>query len=270
MFRALVFVLAGVAAFAQPENWRKPFPAHKIAGNLYYVGTEDLACFVIATPEGHILINSGLADSTPLIRESMGKLGFKLEDVKILLTMQAHFDHVAALAEIQKITGAKMYATEPDAPALEDGGKSDTALKGNRFAPIRVDRKLKDGDVIRLGGVELVTHLTPGHSKGSASYSSKVEEKGKTYKALIANMGSVVMPLAGNAAYPEIAEDFARSFEAQKAMTPDIWVAGHASQYRMQEKYKAGSFVDPQGYKEAVEEYERLFRERLARERGER
>jgi metallo-beta-lactamase class B len=268
MPRPLLLTLIAALAFAQQQSWRTPFPAHKIAGNLHYVGTEDLACFLITTPEGHLLINSGLSDSLPLLREGVNRLGYKLEDVKILLTMQAHFDHVAALAEIQKLTGAKMYATEPDAPALADGGKSDPSLARNRFEPIRVDRRLKDGEKIRLGGTELTVHLTPGHSKGSAGYSLSVMENGKRLRVLIANMGTVVMPLVGNAKYPQIAEDFARSFEAQKKLSPDIWVAAHASQYRMQEKLKSGSFVDPEGYKQAVERYEKLFREQLARERG--
>src|SRR5688500_11892776 len=125
MLRALLFILLPLVASAQRENWRNPFPAHKIAGNLYYVGTQDLARFLITTADGHILINTGLADSTSLIRTSIEKVGFKLEDVKILLTTQAHFDHVAALREVQKLSGARMYATEGDAPVLEDGGKSD-------------------------------------------------------------------------------------------------------------------------------------------------
>jgi metallo-beta-lactamase class B len=175
---------------------------------------------------------------------------------------------VAALAEIQKLTGAKMYATEADAPALADGGKSDPSLARNRFEPIRVDRRLKDGEKIRLGGTELTVHLTPGHSKGSAGYSLSVMENGKRLRALIANMGTVVMPLVGNAKYPQIAEDFARSFEAQKKLSPDIWVAAHGSQYRMQEKLKSGSFIDPEGYKQAVERYAKLFREQWARECG--
>ena len=125
LFRWLLLPLLGILALAQQDSWTKPFPAHKIVGNLYYVGTEDLACFLITNPDGHILINTGLADSVPLIRDSVQKLGFKFEDIRILLTMQAHFDHVAGFAEIQKLTGARVFATEQDAPVLEDGGKSD-------------------------------------------------------------------------------------------------------------------------------------------------
>lgn len=262
-------LLTGLLSGQQNESWRRPFPAHKIAGNLYYVGTEDLACFLITTPQGHILINTGLADSTPLIRDSFRKLGFRLEDVKILLTMQAHFDHVAAMSEVKRLTGAQFFATEADAPSLEDGGKSDPSFgAGSRFAAVKVDRRLKDGDAVDLGGTRLTVMTTPGHSKGSVSYLMTVMDGGRERSVAIANMGTVVMPLTGNPKYPNIAEDFARSFEKQKRLSPDIWVAGHASQYGMQEKYKAGSFVDPQGYKEAIERYEKSFREQLAKARA--
>jgi metallo-beta-lactamase class B len=136
-----------------------------------------------------------------------------------------------------------------------------------RFAPVKVDRKLKNGDSIRLGGTELRVHLTPGHTKGSVSYSMNVVDNGAKYSVLIANMGSVVMPLAGNAKYPQIAEDFANSFRVQRALKPDIWVAAHASHYDMQRKHKAGSFVDSEGYRQAVERFEKLYLERLERER---
>src|SRR5215212_2888463 len=127
MLRLITLLFCALSAAPAQRNpgWGRPFAAHQIFGNLYYVGTEDLACFLLTTPEGHILINTGLADSTPLMRESFRQLGFRLEDVKILLTMQAHFDHVAALSEIQKISGAKVFVTEADAPSVEDGGKSD-------------------------------------------------------------------------------------------------------------------------------------------------
>jgi metallo-beta-lactamase class B len=136
-----------------------------------------------------------------------------------------------------------------------------------RFAPVKVDRKLKNGDSIRLGGTEMRFHLTPGHTRGRVSYSMNVVDNGAKYSVLIANMGSVVMPLAGNAKYPQIAEDFANSFRVQRALKPDIWVAAHASHYDMQRKHKAGSFVDSEGYRQAVERFEKLYLERLERER---
>ncbi len=266
----LPLLLIVSAAFAQDPNWRAPFPAHKIAGNVHYVGTADLACYLITTPKGHILINTGLVDSTPLIRAGVEKLGFKLEDVKILLTMQAHFDHTAALAEIQKISKARMFATVADAPIIESGGSADPVLSGEqyRYAPVKIARRLKDGDKIRLGGTELTVILMPGHTPGSVSYSMKVSEGGRQRDLLIANMPSVVMPLVGNTKYPSIVEDFARTFEILKKLRPEIWAAGHAAQYGMAAKFKAGSFVDPEGFGQAVARFEKLYLERLARERG--
>jgi metallo-beta-lactamase class B len=269
MFRLILPLALCVTAFAQTNPaWKRPFPPHKIAGNLYYVGTEDLACFVFTTPAGDILVNTGLADSAPLIRESFRKLGFRLEDVKILLTMQAHYDHVAAMNEIRKITGAKVYITEADAPVLEDGGKSDPFLGPEyRFAPVAVDRRLKDGDVVSLGGTELKVVLTPGHTRGSVSYATSLIDQGQKRSVLLANMNTVVMPLVGNRKYPQIVEDYERAYAAQGQLTPDIWVAAHAAQYNMAAKVKAGSFVDPQGYKQAVEHYQSLFHETLEKER---
>ena len=262
-------LLTCVTALAQQNPaWNRPFPAHKIAGNLYYVGTEDLACFLITTPEGHILINTGLADSTPMIREGISKMGFRIEDVKILLNMQAHFDHVAAMTEIRNISGAKVFATEADAPIMEDGGKSDPQFGGKQlFAPIRVDRRLKDGDTISLGGTELKVVSTPGHSKGSVSYTMTVDDGGRKRSVGIVNMMTVVMPLKGMPTYPDIAADFKRSFARQKQLSPEIWVAAHASQYSLQHNMKRGSFVDPDGYKTAVAEYEKNFLAELAKVR---
>ncbi len=264
------FALAVCASgFAQINPaWKHPFTPHHIAGNVYYVGTEDLACFLIASPEGHILINTGLADSAPLIRQSIAKLGFKIEDVKILLNMQAHFDHVAALADIQKLSGAKMYATEGDAPVLEDGGRSDPFFaKEHWFAPVHVDRRLKDGDVIRLGPNQLRVILTPGHTRGSVSYETTVQEGGRARILLFVNVETVVMPLRHNSNYPNIIADYRSSFEKQRRLTPEIWVAAHASQYGMAEKLQSGSFVDPEGYKATIAQSEAAFEERLARER---
>lgn len=262
-------LLASICLFAQGnDSWERRFPAHKIAGNLFYVGTEDLACFLIRTDAGHILINTGLADSAPLIRASFAELGFRLEDVKILLTMQAHFDHTAAMRELQKISGARVFATEADAPILEDGGRSDPFFgAGARFKPVKVDRRLADGDVVELGGTRLRVISTPGHSKGSVSYSTTANEGGRTYSVAIVNMNTVVMPLAGNPKYPNIVADFERSFAAQRRLSPDIWVAAHASQYEMQRKHRAGSFVDPEGYRRAIDRHEKAFRSELAKSR---
>lgn len=263
----ILALLLACTAFGQRNNWETPYPAFTIAGNLHYIGTADLACFLITTPQGHILINTGLASSVPQMREGARKLGFKLEDVKILLIMQAHFDHTVGLAEIQKLSGAKMFATEADATVLEDGGDRSFG-ESNRFPAIHVDRKLKDGDEVKVGDAQLKVILTPGHSPGSVSYSMTVSDKGKKQNVLIVNMATVVMPLVGNKSYPGIVADFERTFKVQKTLKPDVWVAAHASQFGMEAKQKAGSFVDLDGYRKAVANYEKLFREQLAKERA--
>lgn len=278
---AALLVLLCIATAAQPsmvDTWRKPFPAHRIIASVHYVGTYDLACYLITTPAGHILINTGLADSVPLIRQGVQDLGFRFEDIKLLLTMQAHFDHVAGMAEVQKLTGARMLATEGDAPLLADGGKSDYHLgREYWFAPVTVHRKLRDGEMIKLGNTELTVHVTPGHTQGSSSYGMSVTENGRTYRVLFANMGSINpgVKLTGNAKYPQIAADYARAFDVQKKLPCDVFLSAHASQYGLHEKFKPGqayraeAFVDPDGYRKAVASYEQTYREQLAREQGE-
>ena len=245
-------------------------------GNLYAVGTYDLGVFLVTSAEGHVLINTGVEDSTPLIRENIESLGFRLEDVKILLTMQAHWDHTAAIAEVKEITGAAMWATAGDAPVLEDGGFSDPHFGGKVwFKPIKVDRIIKHGEVIELGETRLRVVETPGHTRGSASYTMKVREESRDYNVVIANMGSINSGkrLAVIPTYPGVAEDFAKTFRAQKALPVDVWVAAHGSQYQLHTKYKPEqayhpeTFVDPEGYRAAVERHEKLYLEYLAAEK---
>ena len=261
--------LLAIVSFARaedPENWKRPTAPFHVAGNLYYVGTEDLACYLIISKQGHILINTGLKDSAPLIQASMEKLGFQMKDIKILLTMQAHYDHVAAMAEVQKVTGAKMYATPGDKAALESGGKVDgfADSPAYQFAPVRVDKVLRDGETIHLGENKLQVMFHSGHTKGSASYQFTTGGK----PVLMVNLPSVVQPLVGNKTYPGIVDDYQRTFASQKKLHPGIWMAGHAAQFNMQDKLKAGgSFDDPKGYEDAVARAEKAYRERLAKER---
>lgn len=267
-----VAVVLCACSFAQETAaWDRPFPAHRIAGNVYYVGTEDLACFLLASPQGHILMNTGLAGSAPMIRDGTKRLGFRLEDVKVLLTMQAHFDHVAAMGEIQRLAGAQMYATEADAPILESGGRSDPFIGvRNPFTPVKVSRRLKDGDHVRLGGIDLRVILMPGHTRGSVGYETTVEDDGRKRSLLFVNIPTVVMPLVGNKMYPNIVQDLESTFAKLRQVRPEIWLAAHASQYGMAEKVKAGTFVDPAGYQTAVAGAEAGFRKRLERERTDR
>jgi metallo-beta-lactamase class B len=273
---ALAAVLA-LGAVPWPEEWSRPFAAHRVAGNVYYVGTYDLACFLIVTPQGNILINTGIADSAPAIRKSIADLGFKLEDVRWLLTTQAHLDHVGAMAEMKRLTGARVLASPADAVLLEDGGKSDYHFGPDYYyAPVKVDQRIGDGEKLRLGGVELTAYLHPGHTQGSMSYGLTVHEGGKEYRVLIANMGSINpgVKLVGNKRYPGIADDYALTFERQRALACDIFLSSHASQYGMHRKYTPGAaydiqrFVDPAGYRAAVEAAESAYRRQVAAEQA--
>ena len=187
----LALVVAAPLA-AQPDGWTRPFPGHRVIGNLYAVGTYDLAVFLVTSDEGHFLINTGLEDSTEMIRGNIESLGFRLEDVRVLLQMQAHWDHTAALAEIKEMTGAEMWATAGDAPVLEDGGFSDPHFGGREsFPPVEVDRIIADGEVLELGDARLTVMESPGHTAGSSSYLMTVEENGREYSVAIANMGTI-------------------------------------------------------------------------------
>jgi metallo-beta-lactamase class B len=279
MIRTIAIFATAVCLQAQPNpDWTKPFPAHRVAGNVYYVGTYDLACFLITTPAGNILINTGVDGSAPMIASSIESLGFKVKDIKILLTTQAHYDHVAAMAEMKRITGARMLASEGDAPVLEDGGKSDPLFTAPeyRFAPVKVDGRIKDGQKISLGGTELIAYSHPGHTRGSVSYALTVAENGRNYRVLIANIGSINPGtiLIGNKKYPQIADDYAKTFREQKMLECDIFLSSHASQYQLHDKWKPGqayspdTFVDPEGYKAAVGRAETAYLEWLAKEKG--
>lgn len=270
---AFIFADAKAQKVVEPEDvpaeWSKSYPPFRIAGNLYYVGTYDLASYLIVTPKGNILINTGLANSADVIKQNVAKLGFKFKDVRILLTTQAHYDHMGAMAVIKKQTGAKMYVDEADAQVMTDGGSSDYAL-GNgvsTYAPVKADRLLHDRDSIVLGGTKLVMLHHPGHTKGSCSFLFDVKDAVRTYRVLIANMPSIVIEKAFDevAAYPEIEKDYAYTFDAMKKLTFDIWLASHAGQFDLQKKHKPDdtynpeAFIDRKGYDEALAELEGEF-----------
>jgi len=263
------------------EAWLQPFPPVRIVGNLYYVGTYDLASYLITTPEGHALINTGAYDSAEMIRSSIEELGFELEDIEILLTTQAHMDHVADLAEIKRITGARMLAHEDDVAALEDGGNTDYRFpegRGATFEPIMVDLQLQHGDTIELGGTVITLHHHAGHTRGASSFTFETEDdNGDGYSVLVVNMGSINtgVTVLGMPAYPEIAGDFEATYAAQKMLSADVWVSSHAGHFNLHEKFSPGDsydprrFVDPAGYREKIEFYERSYLTQLQKERAE-
>jgi metallo-beta-lactamase class B len=242
-----------------PEQQNTQFPPHKIIGNLYYVGTESLASFLIATPEGLILVNSDYERTVPVIRSSVEKLGFRFADIKILLGSHAHADHMQGDAMIKELTGATVMAMEQDVPALR------AMTPGNKPHPI--DRILHDGEEVKLGGTTLVAHLTPGHTRGCTTWTMKVQEGGKTYDVVI--IGSVgVNPgfkLVNNPDVPQIADEYTRSFQILRSLPCDVPLGSHPAMYNLAGKFnKIGNgvnpFIDPSGYKTELDIQENAFR----------
>lgn len=265
---APLVLLAAIPLLAQDHSaFNKPFPPFRIMGNIYYVGTDDLGSYLITTPEGDILINSDFDDTVPEIKASVEKLGFKFTDIKILLGSHAHGDHMDGDARVKELTGAQVMVMEQDVPAISrmtPGGK-----------PHPIDRVLHDGDEVKLGGVTLVAHLTPGHTKGCTTWTMKAQDGGKTYNVVI--LGSIgVNPgyvLVGNRDYPQIADDYVRGFRTLRSLPCDVFLGSHGRFFNMKEKYakleQAGPsgpnpFIDPAGYKAHLDLQEKNFKEKLA------
>lgn len=272
----VTLMLALAAAAQGPADWYEPFPAHKVIGNVYYVGSRDLATYLITTPEGHILINSGFERTVPLIQKSVESLGFKMTDVKILLASHAHSDHVAGHALLQKVTGAKVYVMRGDDKVIASGGKGQYMYTKDSWAPCKVDKVLEDGDEVKLGGVTLVARLTPGHTCGCTTWTWRVADGGKTYGVVVIGSPNVNpgYQLVGNKDYPEIAADFAKTFKVLKSLPCDVFLGAHGGYYGMIERHallqkgKADAFVNPEGYKAYVAMKEKAFRKTLAEQQG--
>src|SRR5581483_7081335 len=270
--------LAAAILFPLLLSAQKIFPPIRIVGNLYYVGDGDLASYLVVTPKGSILINTGFEYSVPEIQSRVRSLGFRVNDIKILLVTHAHSDHAAGQAKMKKLTGAKMVAMKEEVELLESGGKTDYLFGSSGwFPPVKVDRVLQDGDKIELGGVAITAYLHPGHTKGSTSYAMEIAEGGKTYRVLIANLGNINegTALLHNPKYPKVAQDYARTFEAQKNLPCDIFLTSHAGQFGLHAKWHPGDgydperFVDPAGYFRAVTRSEDRFLRQLEEERAE-
>jgi metallo-beta-lactamase class B len=242
------------------------FPPHRIIGNVYYVGTGSLASFLITTPEGHILINSNFEANVPVIQESVEELGFRFEDIRIVLGSHGHADHMQGDALVKELTGAEVMAIREEVPLLEGmraGGK-----------PHPLDRILDDREEVTLGGTTLTVHLTPGHTPGCMTWALEAEEGGEIYNVVI--IGSVGMnpgyQLVGNTDRPRIIEEYTRAYERLRSLPADVPLGSHPSMYRMAEKHAMiGSgenpFIDPEGYAAELDLNEDIFRQRL-REQG--
>jgi metallo-beta-lactamase class B len=280
--RSAVAIIAAVAlardAHAQDPLEITPVKPFRIADNLYFVGTEGLSIFLVTTPQGHILINSGYELNVRRIREAVTYLGFKFPDIKILLTSHAHNDHVGGSALIKRMTGAQYMVMDADVPVVESGGEKDFQYGSDPtmgYASTKVDRVLHDGDTVRLGDVRLVAHLTPGHTKGATTWTMQVNDRGVARNVLILSSPNVNpgYRLVNNKEYPTIAQDYERAFGVLRTLPCDIFLAAHGSQWGQRAKYQrfaagdSSAFVDPDGCRKFILEREQVFAAELAKQR---
>jgi metallo-beta-lactamase class B len=278
---ALLVVLAAGAAAQSSTPDNQPVEPVRIADNLYFVGASDISSYLITTSAGHILIDAGYEATVPLIEANVTRLGFKIEDVRILLNTQAHFDHAAGFARLKQLTGARLMISEPDVPLIQSGGRGDFAMPEAQaaFPPVKVDRALKDGDQVRLGGMTLTARWTPGHTKGCTTWTFDVRDRGRTYKTVVLGGLTILSGtrVSGMPSYPTIQTDYERTYEVLKHLPVDIFLGAHPSYYggsRKADERRAhpdgpNPFVDPDGFRKYVESAERRFRDQLAAEHQE-
>ena len=260
------------AAAEDPREWSTPVTPFNIAGNIYYVGTQGLAAYLIVSNQGAILLEGTTAKNAPLIERSIEQVGIPLHAVKRLISDHAHPDHVGALAQIKQDTGAEFWASAGDTWALEHGRvRGDTHYQPEPFAPIKVDRIVRDGETLQLGDVTLTAHLTPGHTPGCTSWSATVQDQGQQRDVLflcsITVAGNV---LVGNHAYPTIASDYRATFRKLKILKADIVLPSHpdlADVIERGARRAAGdpnAFIDPQLLPSLVAHFSAAFEADLA------
>jgi metallo-beta-lactamase class B len=269
-FVVLVFLLARPIFADFTPAWNKPFSPFRIAGNIYYVGTNYLASYLIKTPEGAILINPDYQESVPIVKQNVEALGPRFSDIKIILISHAHDDHAAGCALAKKLSGAKLMVMDADVPVIEHGGAGDFAYN-SRWAPAKVDRVLHDLSEVKLGGATLTAHLTPGHTKGCTTWTMEVTNGGKPMHVVIVGSPNVNTGylLVGNPKYPQIAADYVKCFQVLRRLPCDIFLGAHGAYFGLDEKLArlhagaANPFVDPAGYRAFVDEREQAFQEAL-------
>jgi metallo-beta-lactamase class B len=262
---------------ASMRDWNEPFEPFRVAGNVHYVGTNRMAIYLITTPAGHILLDSGFEVAVPRLKQNVQALGFRFEDIKILLFSHAHIDHVQAHLMVKQMTGARVLSSEPDAPTVTSGGQHEWAY-GDTFAwpPCPVDGLVKDGDVVELGGTRLTARLTPGHSKGATTWTMTVDEEGKQLAVVFYPSGNIPpgAKLIGNPAFPEVVAAYEASFAVWRSLPCDVFLGAHGEFFDLQKKWKRMKkgegrqvFVDPEGYRQAIAAAEKKFRAQLDSER---
>lgn len=284
LFRGILPGLAlavglGVSYSQTPEqepDWNKPVEPFRIIGNIYYVGTNELGAYLLKTPDGAILIDGGLPESAPLIARSIEAIGVPLTSLKILLTTQAHFDHVGSLAELAKKSGGRVMVMAGDAELVEKGGHGDYLFGDTMpFTPVTVADVLHDGSTVTLGDTTLVAHLTPGHTRGCTTWTTSVRDNGLTYAVVFPGSGSVNpgTRLVKNPSYPGIRADYEKTFRVLSAMHPDVFLGAHAGFFGLDDKRAAlaagktpNPFIDPEGFQALVKRQSDRFHEAVLSE----
>lgn len=277
----LLFGCAALPAFAAvPTDWITPLAPFHIAGNLYYVGSRDLAAYLLTTPQGNILINANLQTSPPQIRHSVEQLGFRWADTKILLSSQAHYDHAAGAAEVLHETHAKHMVMDGDMSMMQSGGATDYDKTLDRYPPAHVDRVLHDGETVSLGGTALTAHKTAGHTPGCTTWTVDEVEGGRTLHVVIVgglswNPSVRLVSTPGKPeSYPGIAKDFEHTFASMSTLPCDIFLGAHGGYFNMLpklERAKTGgvtAWVDPAGYHRVLDEKAAAFHEEVAKEQA--
>lgn len=272
---AILALATTVRADAPPASWTKPIRPYRVVGNIYYVGSEGLSAWLISSSEGHVLLDSGPSPAgAKLIEANVQALGFKLADVKILINTHAHFDHAGGLAQLKADTGAKVWASRPDKPALEKGqhfGDNDNGL--TPFAPVKVDKSFGDGQKLKLGETTLVAHLTPGHTIGCTTWTTQVVERGQPLNVTFPCSASVAgNVLVGNKTYKSIVADYRATFARLAVLPTDVMLPGHEEQGRLLDKRRkmlggdTKAFIDPTELPTSVEASRKAFETELARQ----
>ena len=277
----LLLVPANLLRAAPNPEWTTPLAPFRIADNLYYVGSQDLASYLVVTAKGDILINSSLESSPALLKKSVEQLGFHFSDIKILLISHSHADHDAGSAEVKRLTGAKYMVMDGDVPVVESGGAKDFAYPKDLYPAVKVDRVLHDGDQVRLGDAVLVAHKTPGHTRGNTTWTMRAMIGGKPRDVVIVgswfvNPGYRLVDHPGKpASYPGIAADYEHSFVVWKSLPCDVFLGAHGQYFDMLaklERAKTGAgesvWIDPEGYKTALTERQQAFEAELKKQQG--
>jgi len=288
-YAAIVLVTAAVTLSAQSSPltteqraqfhgpYSQPEEAFRLVGNIYYVGAKNIASYLITTPQGHILVDTGTTEMTPVITASVERLGFRMRDIKIMLSSHAHFDHIGGHAAMKKLTGARVMAIRQDAEALE-AGKDLSPLGDEGWTPVKVDRVLKDGDTVALGGTTLRAVWAPGHTPGCTVWTTDVPDGGRNYSVAIFGCGAPNggVKLIGNPKFPTLVDDAMGTLRKLKMLKPDIYVSGHPQMLfagkidRMKAGERPHPLFDPgsQAWTKMLDDAQAAFEKRVAAERA--